>query len=132
MTRDGFPPPGGGPADKDDEQMFNERKETGYAEPLAGIRQKTLVFGERTLMAEFILAKGSLLPLHSHPFEQTGYLVKGHIRLKIGGREFDTREGDSWNIPVNVEHGAQIAEDSVAIEVFSPARKDYIPGKTTG
>ena len=43
MTRDGFPPPGGGPADKDDEQMFNERKETGYAEPLAGIRQKTLV-----------------------------------------------------------------------------------------
>lgn len=28
-----------------------------------------------------------------------------------------------------VEHGADIMEDSVAIEVFSPARDDYRPGR---
>jgi quercetin dioxygenase-like cupin family protein len=78
-------------------------------------------------MTEFILTKGAALPLHAHPYEQTGYLVKGHIRLKIGGKEFDTHAGDSWNMPMNVEHGAQIVEDSVAIEVFSPAREDYLP-----
>ena len=111
--------------------MFNQRKEIGYTDSLPGIKQKTLVFGDKTLMTEFILTKGSLLPLHSHPYEQTGYLVKGHIRLKIDGKEFETHEGDSWNIPMNVEHGAQIAEDSTAIEVFSPARKDYLPKETT-
>lgn len=110
--------------------MFNQRKETGYTDPLPGIKQKTLVFGDKTLMTEFLLTKGCLLPLHSHPYEQTGYLVKGHIRLKIGDKEFDTHVGDSWNIPANVEHGAQIAEDSVAIEIFSPARKDYLPKET--
>jgi hypothetical protein len=26
-----------------------------------------------------------------------------------------------------VEHGATILEDSVAIEVFSPVREDYLP-----
>ena len=107
--------------------MFKKHNIDDYTDPLPGIRQKTLVFGDRTLMTEFILTKGAALPLHAHPYEQTGYLVKGHIRLKIGGKEFDTHAGDSWNMPMNVEHGAQIVEDSVAIEVFSPAREDYLP-----
>jgi quercetin dioxygenase-like cupin family protein len=112
--------------------MFSPHKETGYTESLPGIKQKTLAFGDRTLMTEFVLTQGRTLPLHAHPYEQTGYLVKGHIHLKIGGQEFDTRAGDAWNIPANVEHGARIAEDSVAIEVFSPARKDYLPKEPTG
>ena len=106
--------------------MFKQHAEAGYTASLPGIRQKTLVFGEHTLMTEFVLTKGSALPLHAHVYEQTGYLVKGHMILKIGGQEFDAHPGDSWNIPSNVEHGARIAEDSVAIEVFSPAREDYL------
>jgi quercetin dioxygenase-like cupin family protein len=43
-----------------------------------------LVHGEKTLMTEFRLRKGAVLPRHSHPHEQTGYLVKGGIRLFIG------------------------------------------------
>jgi quercetin dioxygenase-like cupin family protein len=94
---------------------------------LPGIRMKTLCYGERTLMTEFILERASTLPVHSHPYEQTGYLVKGHIRVRIGAEEHDVNPGDSWCIPAGVEHGAQILEDSVAIEVFSPVREDYLP-----
>ncbi len=36
------------------------------------------------------------------------------------------KPGDSWSIPGDVEHGTEIKEDSVAIEVFSPVREDYI------
>lgn len=88
---------------------------------------KTLCYGVRTLMTEFVLEQGSVLPLHSHPHEQTGYLVKGHIRLRIGEQEHDVRAGDSWCIPGGVSHGAQILEDSIAVEVFSPVREDYLP-----
>jgi len=35
--------------------------------------------------------------------------------------------GDSWNVPGNVAHRAEILADSVAIEVFSPVREDYLP-----
>jgi quercetin dioxygenase-like cupin family protein len=94
---------------------------------LPGIRMKTLCYGERTLMTEFILERGSTLPVHSHPHEQTGYLVKGHMRLKIGEKEHEVVPGDSWCIPAGTEHGAQILEDSVAVEVFSPVRQDYLP-----
>lgn len=107
--------------------MFGKHGKTGYNKPLKGIMQKTLVYGERTLMTEFLLTKNSILPEHSHPYEQTGYLVKGHILLKVGDAQQDTHPGDSWCIPADVPHGAQIIEDSVAIEIFSPPREDYIP-----
>jgi quercetin dioxygenase-like cupin family protein len=107
--------------------MFSHHTTTGYRESLPGISQKTLVFGKNTLMAEFRLDKGSELPGHTHPHEQTGYLVSGHITLRIGALESDIRPGDSWNIPGNVEHSATIHQDSVAIEIFCPVREEYLP-----
>ena len=110
--------------------MFQKHSDKGYTVAIPGISQKTLVYGERTLMTEFLLKKGSRLPNHSHPHEQTGYLVTGRIRLSIGSQEYDVMPGDSWCIPSGVEHGAKILEDSVGIEVFSPVREDYLPKDT--
>lgn len=108
-------------------QMVAKASTGGYLEVLEGIKRKTLVFGKHTLMTEFVLSGGKKLPLHNHPHEQTGYLVSGHIKLVIDGKEYDMQTGDSWSIPGNVEHGAEIIEDSVAVEVFAPVREDYLP-----
>ena len=107
--------------------MFEKHGLEGYKTALPGIRMKTVCYGERTLMTEFVLERGSTLPVHSHPYEQTGYLVTGHILLRIGTQEHDAGPGDSWCIPSGVEHGARILDDSVAVEVFSPVREDYLP-----
>ncbi|NQU03720.1 MAG: cupin domain-containing protein [Syntrophaceae bacterium] len=107
--------------------MFRKHDESGYSLPIPGIELKTLVHGGKTLMAEFLLKKGSILPRHAHPHEQTGYLVKGRIRLSIDSKEYDVEPGDSWSIPGGVEHGAAIIEDAIAVEVFSPVREDYLP-----
>lgn len=108
--------------------MFEKQSNSGYLPALAGIERKTLVHGVKTLMTEFRLRRGSVLPRHAHPHEQTGYLVKGRLRLSIGADTYEVRAGDSWCIPPGVEHGADILEDSLAIEVFSPVRQDYLPG----
>jgi len=107
--------------------MFQKCSSDGYSPALPGIELKTLVHGDKTLMTEFILRKGRQLPKHSHPHEQTGYLIKGHIRLVVGSETFEVLPGDSWCIPGDVEHSAEIVEDSVAIEVFSPVREEYLP-----
>jgi quercetin dioxygenase-like cupin family protein len=107
--------------------MFTKHSSQGYINPVEGIEQKTLTYGERTLLTEFILKKGHTLPRHSHPQEQIGYLVQGKIILCIGDQFYETLPGDSWCIPANLEHGADIVEDSIAIEVFSPLREDYLP-----
>jgi quercetin dioxygenase-like cupin family protein len=107
--------------------MFYEHTNDGYKQVLEGIKIKTLVYGDKTLLTEFRLEKGSQLPRHAHPHEQTGYLISGRIRLFIGDKAFEVEPGDSWCIKSNVEHKADILNDSVAIEVFSPVREDYLP-----
>ena len=107
--------------------MFTPPDRDGYLPALPGIERRTLVFGERTLLTEFRMDRGSKLPMHQHPYEQTGYLVSGHVRLTIGPDRFDVKPGGSWCIPADVAHGADIDQDSVAIEVFSPPRPDYLP-----
>lgn len=107
--------------------MFYKHDTYGYRQAVDGVRMKTLVYGENTLFTEFLLSAGHTLPRHAHEQEQTGYLVSGAIRLSIGNDAFDVGPGDSWCIPGGVEHGAEILADSVAIEVFSPVRKDYLP-----
>ncbi|MBA3028206.1 MAG: cupin domain-containing protein [Desulfobacteraceae bacterium] len=110
--------------------MFFKKTIGGYLNPVEGIHHKTIAFGKNTLMAEFLLHANSKLPRHSHPHEQTGYLISGHIRLFIGDESFLCHPGDSWCIPGNVEHSADVIENAVAIEVFSPVREDYLPKKS--
>lgn len=106
--------------------MVGKHSNERYIQILEGIRIKTLVHGESTMMTEFQLAGGSLLPAHSHPYEQTGYLVRGSITLYIGERGFEMKPGDSWCIPSGETHRADVHGDSVAVEVFSPPREDYM------
>lgn len=107
--------------------MFSKKSNDAFHSPIEGIEQKTLAYGDKTLMTEFRLKKGSILPRHRHPHEQTGYLVSGRLRLHIGDQSYDCTSGDSWCVPGDAEHGADVIEDAVAIEVFSPVREEYLP-----
>ena len=49
------------------------------------------------------------------------------VALTIGNETRGMAPGDSWCIPGGTEHGAKPLEDSIAVEVFSPVRKDYLP-----
>lgn len=107
-------------------QMFEKKSDSGYLEPVKGVQLKTLVHGEKTHLCKFKLQKGSVLTAHSHPHEQTGYLVSGSLKFRIGDEAFDAAEGDSWNIPGGMEHAVEVLEDSAIVEVFSPLREEYL------
>lgn len=98
----------------------------GYKELLEGVRLKNLVHGERTHMTEVRLKKGSVVPEHQHPQEQTGYLISGKLRFFNGNEQTIASPGDSWIFAGGEKHGAEALEDTVVIEVFSPAREDYL------
>ena len=86
------------------ETMFAKQNGDRYRQALVGIEQKTLVHGDKTLMVEFRLNKDATLPLHSHPHEQTGYLVSGQILLTIGLEVHEVLPGDRWCIPGGMQH----------------------------
>ena len=108
--------------------MFTKHSSEGFIKALPGVNRKTLVYGQKTLMTEFFLERGNSIPAHAHPYEQTGYLVNGKLKFTIGSEVFDAESGDSWCIPADEIHGAEVLENSTVIEIFSPVREDYLPG----
>jgi quercetin dioxygenase-like cupin family protein len=106
--------------------MFRKKGTGKSRELLEGIELTTLVHGEKTLMGQFTLARGASIPAHSHPHEQTGFMVSGKLRFVVDGETMDVAAGDSWCLPGGSEHSAEALEDSVVIEIFSPVREDYL------
>lgn len=91
----------------------------------AGSFRKTLGWGERTLLSEVTFVKDGVVPMHSHPHEQIGYVARGAIEFTIGNRIAVLRAGDAYVIPGSVPHGCRALEDSLAIDIFSPVREEY-------
>ena len=106
--------------------MFCKKDTAESRQVIEGVELSTLVHGEKTLMGQFKIAKGSAIPAHSHPHEQTGIMISGKLRFNVDGEIMDAEAGDSWCLPGNVEHSAEALEDSIIIEVFSPVREDYL------
>jgi quercetin dioxygenase-like cupin family protein len=94
---------------------------------LDGIDMTPLVWGPKTILVRFDLQQGSALPSHHHPYEQTGFLVSGRLRLTIGVETVDVAAGASWCIPSDVAHSGLALADCAAVEVFTPLREDYLP-----
>jgi quercetin dioxygenase-like cupin family protein len=106
--------------------MFTKKDDSGFIQALKGVKYKTLALGAAMHLLEFRLDKGADIPMHRHPHEQTGYLISGKMTFVIDGESFEALPGDAWNISGNIEHGVEVHEDAVVLEVFSPVREDYL------
>jgi quercetin dioxygenase-like cupin family protein len=82
-------------------------------------------------LARFELKRGGEVPLHSHANEQVTSVMSGALKFLIEGREVIVRAGEMLQIPGTVPHAVDVLEDTVAIDVFSPVRQDWIDGTDT-
>lgn len=85
-----------------------------------------LAFGEKSMVTRMNYKAGDHVPLHSHPNEQTGYVVSGRIRMRFGEYDEILRGGDSYSIPGRTEHSIDGLEDSIVVDFFCPPRQDYL------
>jgi quercetin dioxygenase-like cupin family protein len=77
------------------------------------------------MLIEVRLDAGAIVPMHTHPHEQTGYCSSGRLRFQIGHETRELGPGDCWMIPGDVPHEVTAIEDCVVIDVFSPPREEY-------
>jgi quercetin dioxygenase-like cupin family protein len=89
---------------------------------------RRVVHTERMTIAKLKLSKGAIVPLHHHENEQVTMMDNGALRFEIGGRDIIVRGGESLVIPSNVPHLVEALEDSVATDLFTPPRQDWISG----
>jgi quercetin dioxygenase-like cupin family protein len=55
-------------------------------------------------------------------------LESGAVRFTIAGEERILRAGDTVVIPPDAPHTVEALEDSLAVDLFSPRREDWIRG----
>ena len=95
---------------------------------------RKLVTGDRMMLAQVMLKKGAIVPMHSHENEQLTYIVDGALRFWIGDESaepIDVRSGEVLHIPSNVPHKAEALVDTLDVDVFSPPRQDWLDGTDT-
>jgi quercetin dioxygenase-like cupin family protein len=68
--------------------------------------------------------------VHSHPHRQVTYVERGRFRFKLNGVETEMSAGDCWFVPPDVPHGAAAIEAGSLIDVFTPARAEFIADRT--
>jgi len=96
--------------------------------PLIGRR---LITGDQMMIAQVYIAKGGIVPQHSHENEQLTYILEGKLRLWLGadGTEVvDVGAGEVLHIPAHVPHRAEALEDTLDVDIFHPPRQDWLDG----
>jgi quercetin dioxygenase-like cupin family protein len=97
-------------------------------EQLNPLCARQVIHGEKMTVARIYLKKGAVVPLHTHENEQITVLEQGRLRFTIAGSETLVEAGQALQIPSHAPHLVEALEDSVAMDLFSPAREDWIRG----
>lgn len=91
-------------------------------QPLAAPAEvRVLAEGERMLTIEVTMPAGQGSPPHVHDHESVGYIVRGRVRMVVGGEVAELEAGDGFLHPPGVEHALTALEgEAVWLEVKSP------------
>ena len=90
------------------------------------LARRVLAYNDKLMIVEHAMSRGSVFPAHSHPEEQLAYLVSGRIRVQCADHAFEATAGDSFVVRGGIQHQVTALEDSVALDVFTPCREDFI------
>lgn len=94
---------------------------------LGQVDVRKLMVGDEILLLHVHRKKGLVDPKHKHDDHETiAYLIKGRLRLVIGGKEFIAEPGTAWIHPPGVEHFSEALEDCEQLEIKSPPRKTWV------
>jgi quercetin dioxygenase-like cupin family protein len=98
------------------------------AEQINASINRKFITGDRVTVARFELRRGGVVPLHAHDNEQVSMVISGALKFKAGGQETIVRGGEVIQLPGGLPHEVEVLEDAVVVDVFSPARQDWIDG----
>jgi quercetin dioxygenase-like cupin family protein len=91
-----------------------------------GVNFDLLAYSEQTMLTKMNYKIGDIVPNHSHPNEQSGFVISGKFRIKFNNYDEIIEARDSYTIPKNIMNSLIVLEAGEVINVFVPIQKDYI------
>jgi quercetin dioxygenase-like cupin family protein len=98
--------------------------------PFPGLTRRVLTCTKESMLVLHTMEAGSVFPWHSHPHEQTVFVMAGElvVETETDGRveQRQAKAGDSWVVPGGIPHRVTCVSAARVLDFFTPFREDYL------
>ncbi len=91
-----------------------------------GLKRQILGYNHELMAVKVWFDEGAIGYNHSHRHSQVTYVEQGEFHFNIDGVTKIMKAGDSCYIPPDTDHGATSPTGGILIDMFSPAREDFL------
>ena len=107
-------------------EIFLSGSQIEWEEVAPGMKRQMMGYDDKLMLVKVKFEKGGIGQQHQHHHSQVTYVESGTFELTIGDQTRTLRAGDSFYVPPHEMHGCMCTEGGVLIDVFSPAREDFL------
>lgn len=91
-----------------------------------GVERKILGYDDQVMMVCVRFEKGAVGSLHHHVHRQITYVESGRFEVTIDEAKSMLQQGDCFFVAPDLVHGVVALEKGSLVDVFTPARMDFI------
>lgn len=91
-----------------------------------GVQRRVLSYNEDMMTVEVAFETGAVGAVHTHPHTQCTYVLSGRFSYTVEDEAVTLGPGDSIVVPGGLPHGTVCLEKGVLLDIFTPARKDFL------
>jgi quercetin dioxygenase-like cupin family protein len=106
--------------------MFIKGNDNAAKDIGPGVTRQVLGYDDSLMMVRFTFEPGSVGALHHHPHKQVSYVESGRFEATIDGKTTVLQRGDCYFVPPDAVHGVVALEAGSLVDVFAPARQDFL------
>jgi quercetin dioxygenase-like cupin family protein len=92
----------------------------------AGVARQVLGHDAELMLVRVTFEQGAVGYVHSHPHRQVTFVESGQFDFTLAGATTRLSAGDSVFVAPGVPHGTVALEAGSLIDVFAPARADFL------
>jgi quercetin dioxygenase-like cupin family protein len=91
-----------------------------------GVRRQILGHGPDLMMVRVDFEQGAVGSIHHHPHRQVSYVASGSFEVTVADATSVLATGDCFYVQADLPHGVVAREAGTLIDVFTPAREDFL------
>lgn len=101
-------------------------EETPWEEVGPSLKRQIMGYDDKIMLVKVQFGEGAIGVMHKHYHSQVTYVESGEFEMTIGDEVRILKGGDSFYIPPHLMHGCVCTKPGVLLDVFSPAREDFL------
>lgn len=98
-------------------------------EEISEMYKRKVALGENITVARVEVKQWAVTQTHRHESEEVIIVLKGAWRFHLPSGEVTLRDNQMLAIPPGVEHSSEALEDTIALDICTPTRLDWLTGE---